>query len=598
MNSTDFLLEVWGLHCKEGDFVCLSSKAPWKDTLLPYDPNLKSAVTKWLSTNSHKDCYFCPLPFTSARRSKTGVARAGMLWSDIDDANPNKVKPSILWESSPGRFQGLWLLPKVVEPSVAAEMSRQMAYYIGADRGGWDLTQVLRIPGTINYKYPSEPQVKLVHFTKSILKSVPKSPLERWRKTIPIKLLRIIEGPATEGKRSDMLWYLEHELCDLGVPLKDVIDILKASSWNKYRGRADEEERFEAERVKIQGDRAETKQETRTESLILTVDSYSDVLSRETQSPGWIVPGFWMKGSHGIIAGEPKSFKTTLILDLMFSVASCTPFLGVHGVQHSGPTLFVQNENADWIIRDKLQKLMVSRGTAGRTRVNGKQVEVNWSRDLPMHFINQQGFTLDDAAYKEALEELIDRMRPAMVVLDPLYLMFSGDVNSAKDLAPVLQWALRIRNEYGCALALVHHYNKGGEGKRAGQRMLGSTTLHGWIESAWYIQAGESTDSVAHVSMEREFRGAGLHPKRDLSIEMGDFGDMKYIITETEDEHHSDDVLLLLEQSTQPLSQSAVSQALGISRRQAKTALDRLVSERLAIKRGERYIGVDNASNG
>lgn len=592
MTPSSFLSAVWKIHCKPGDYVCLSSKKgpSWKDYTFPYDDELPQKITEWIGRHSDKNLYFCPLPFTEPRRSKIKVARSKLLWSDIDDANPHKIEPSILWESSPGRYQGLWILPKEVEPEVAAGMSRQLAYQIGADKGGWDLTQVLRIPGTRNYKYPSEPEVKLVHFTKNILRSLPKSPLEKWRKSIPSKILKIIEGPATVGKRSDMLWYLEHELCDLGIPIKDAVAILKDSEWNKYRGRADEEERFEAEQEKIRESRNETDQTTRTDDLILVVDSFAQVLSRHTQSPGWIIPGFWMKGSHGIVAGEPKSFKTTLIMDLMFSMASLTPFLGVHKVEHGGPTIFIQNENADWIIRDKLQKLQISRGTAGKTKIRGSSLHIEWSRNIPMHFVNQQGFTLDDAAYKEALEELIDRMRPAMIVLDPLYLMFSGDVNSAKELAPVLQWALRVRNEYNCAISLVHHYNKGGEGKRAGQRMLGSTTLHGWIESAWYIQAGEVEDRVAHISMEREFRGAGLHPKKDLSLEMGEFGDMKYIIREEEDTHHDDDVILVLEQTTKPMSQNAIAQALGISRRQAKNALDRLEKEGLVTKKGERYL--------
>jgi len=588
MNSTEFLLAVWKIHCQEGDFVCLSSKKgkTWVDYCFPFNGELSESITNWLSKHEDKNLYFCPLPFSEPRRAKPSVVRSRMLWSDIDGADPHKVEPSILWESSPGRHQGLWVLPQEADPSVAAEQSRQLAYYIGADRGGWDLTQVLRIPGTINYKYPDHPVVKLLYFKpEKILRKLPKSPLERWRKSIPLKLIRMIEGPATEGKRSDVLWYLEHELCDLGIPIDDAIAILQNSDWNKYRGRADEAERFRAEREKIVGDR----EETRVESLILKIEDYSELMGKNRQSPGWMIPGYWMKESHGIIAGEPKSFKTTLVLDMMFSVASNTSFLGVHPVQHGGPTLFVQNENADWIMRDKLQKLSVARGTVGRARVQGQRLNVEWSKKHPMHFINQQGFTLDDASYKEALEDTILQLRPAMVVLDPLYLMFSGDVNSAKDLNPVLNWCLRIRQEYSCAVILVHHYNKGGEGRRSGQRMLGSTTLHGWIESAWYIQAHEPDGPAARVTLDREFRGAGLHPKQDLHIRMGDIGDMAYSIMEEEVSNEGNNIVQLLEQSTEALSKSHMAKALGISRYQVDKLVDKLVQDGILTRRGERY---------
>src|SRR3546814_13518964 len=40
------------------------------------------------------------------------------------------------------------------------ELNRRLTYHVGADHGGWDLTQVLRFPGTKNYKYRSQPKVR------------------------------------------------------------------------------------------------------------------------------------------------------------------------------------------------------------------------------------------------------------------------------------------------------------------------------------------------------------------------------------------------------------------------------------------------------
>ena len=598
--SLQFLMRVWGLQCEPGDYVALSAKGSgWKDTLFAWNDKTSERVESWLETNDGKDLYFCPLPFNEPKRSKASVSRSRLLWSDIDHADPYKVEPSILWESSPGRHQGLWILPKTVLPEEAAEQSRRMAYFIGADKGGWDLTQVLRIPGTHNNKYKEKPLVKLIHFNETkILKQAPQSLLDRWKSTIPRKLLRILEGPAEQGKRSDMLWYLEHELCDLGIPLKDVINILKDSEWNKYRGRADEEERFTSEMEKIKADRGEKQSVTRVESVNFEVVSYSELLSKQATTPGWLVKDFWMKGSHGIVAGEPKSFKSTLAMDMLFSVASDKPFLGQYPVEFGGPVLVVQNENADWIMQDRLEKLAFSRGEVGNIKTGtGRRMRIEWARELPMFFINQQGFTLDDAANKEALEDLIRTLKPVAIKLDPLYLMFSGDVNSAKDLYPVLQWCLYIKQTYNCAVMLIHHYNKGGEGKRGGPRMLGSTTLHGWIESAWYIQVQNALTSSATVTLDREFRGAGLYKKLDVTMKMGGFGEPMYETTtavSTEDggetaEGGEDDILSVIEQSTDLLSKSQVAQKTGISRYKVNKLVDQLTTQNKLYRKGERY---------
>jgi len=65
--------------------------------------------------------------------------------------NPEAISwvPTIAIESSPGRYVGIWLTD---EPA-SEQINRRLTYAIGADRGGWDLTQVLRVPGTISHKY-------------------------------------------------------------------------------------------------------------------------------------------------------------------------------------------------------------------------------------------------------------------------------------------------------------------------------------------------------------------------------------------------------------------------------------------------------------
>jgi hypothetical protein len=596
MNSQEFLLGVWALQCQPGDFVCLSTNSPWKDYSFPYDEHLGDNLDKWLSAHAKKDMYFCPLPFTGPRRSKALVARSRILWSDIDYGDYSKCEPSILWESSPGRFQGIWILPKVVNPDEAAQSSKQMAYFMGGDRGGWDLTQVLRIPGTPNLKYDDHPIVKLTHFTDKILRKVPQSLLDRWRSVIPRKVMRIIEGPAEQGKRSDMLWFLEHELCDLGIPLKDVFSIIRDTEWNKYRGREDENERFESEMEKIRVDRGEKKAETRIESLELQVVNYYDLMASGAHEPGWMVKDFWLKRSHGIIAGEPKSFKSTLCMDMLFSVASGTPFLGLHEVHEQGPVLVIQNENADWIMKDRLGRLAESRGTCGRADYGeaklGGKIYIDWPKRVPLYFVNQQSFMLDDAANKQSLEELIDRLRPVAINLDPLYLMFAGDVNSAKDLGPVLQWCLYIKQTYNCAVILVHHYGKGNGERRGGQRMLGSTTLHGWIESAWYLQTQE-TPGV--ITVEREFRGAGMFPKIDITIDQGT--PLKPIYKTTQSEHTGEAgeedweaaILDLMAASPDLVGLGHVQRALKISNHKAQGILDRMMASQKIIRKGSVY---------
>ena len=92
--------------------------------------------------------------------------------------------------------------------------------------------------------------------------------------------------------------------------------------------------------------------------------------------------------------------------------------------------------------------------------------------------------------------------------------MFEGDINSAKELSPVLQFLLSVRDTYGCSIMVVHHWNKNGSSSRGGQRMLGSATLHGWTDSSLFLSRDDGD-----VVIEREFRSASPGGKLVLQID-------------------------------------------------------------------------------
>src|SRR4030095_13271805 len=72
------------------------------------------------------------------------------------------------WSASPQRYQAWWELDHACSPKGIERLNRQMTYTLGADKSGWDLTQVLRVPGTRNYKYPGGPEVQVVLVTDEI----------------------------------------------------------------------------------------------------------------------------------------------------------------------------------------------------------------------------------------------------------------------------------------------------------------------------------------------------------------------------------------------------------------------------------------------
>lgn len=621
MQEVNFLYKMWGRVCEPGDYVFLSIKSSkWKDSYFQFNSSIKGKIRDWLRQNNPKelDVYFCPLPFSKPERLAKYVKPVNILWSDVDDGDPKKLRPTVLWESSPGRHHALWFIDRKMNAEDASLLNRSLTYHLGADKGGWDLSQVLRIPGTYNHKYKSKPQVKLLHWdekelnAKMIARKV-KHRIEQVeltpdtdsteilnRYSISTKVLNLLHSEAEEGRRSDVLWFLENKLSDAGLSPEEIIAVIKDSDWNKFAGRHDEDHRLknDVSRVieKKMDERERQPKKKVTKISEMRIETFAEVMSNLQSSPGWQVQGFWMKRSHGIVAGEPKSFKSTLVMDMAMSIASGEPFLGKYAIDQQGPVLYIQNENAHWIMKDRFEKMLVNKGLVGKIHRSKDRLQVEWPPEIPFYMINQKNYMINNPEHQAFLEETIARMRPELIVLDPLYLMFDGDIASAQDLFPVLQWLLYIKNEYKCGVLVIHHYNKSGESKRGGQRMLGSTTLHGWVESAWYLQAMPNDgDSEAEVTMEREFRGAGLHQKLDLKITMGDRGVAEYNV-EVIDHVYSDgpgkragpDTIIndikSIVGSRNGVSEAYIEKNTGYNNKQVRESLDVMIGQNLCYR--------------
>ncbi len=98
------------------------------------------------------------------QRIKKQAALVKALYVDGDGATvpENLPAPSAVVRSSPGREQFFWQLTHAIEPARAEQLNKRLAYAMEADKSGWDLTQLLRVPGTPNRKYPDAPAVQLV----------------------------------------------------------------------------------------------------------------------------------------------------------------------------------------------------------------------------------------------------------------------------------------------------------------------------------------------------------------------------------------------------------------------------------------------------
>ena len=138
-------------------------RATIKSNFFAY-PKKAEAAAKWSLEKSEegREVYFCAHLLTDARRIKENAAAVHCLWGDLDGAQvPNgELKPTAVVESSPGHYHVYWRLTDAIPADTAEQLNKRLAHKIGADPSGFDLTQLLRVPGTTNYKYEERPVVE------------------------------------------------------------------------------------------------------------------------------------------------------------------------------------------------------------------------------------------------------------------------------------------------------------------------------------------------------------------------------------------------------------------------------------------------------
>lgn len=502
---------------------------------------LGEEINKLISNSKDYDLYFSPMPYKTPKRGLKSGLDTKYLIQDIDEVELESIdiKPSYYWESSPGKYQGIWELDRYISVEDYTKLNKKLAKVYGFD-DCFDYPHVYRVPGSINHKYRNKPKVSKIKTTNKIYrpKKLDKSLNPEITnevsggRTIPddiLELLGATEIQSTED-RSSTLWYIENSLYDLGFTPGEIIGLVKNSIYNKYQGRADEDKRLHSEILKIISSKVGKQKTNPSQSYSpLKLETFTDVLENHSSFAGWLVEGIWGRKSHGVVAGMPKTFKSTLVHDLAVSIASGKPFLNKFPVLESGPVIIIQNENADYIMKDRTERLLKSKNLITPIKqLGGRKLRITLPEKLPIYFINQQNFSISNEEHRLELENMIEKINPVLVIFDPLYLMFDGEMNSAKELTPVLNWLLTLKKQ--CGVMVIHHYNKNSLMSK-GSRMMGSIVLYGWIESAWYLSKKENEEfefedfndqKTPPIILSREFRMAGSYPDLNISLDLTD----------------------------------------------------------------------------
>lgn len=191
-------------------------------------------------------------------------------------------------------------------------------------------------------------------------------------------------------------------------------------------------------------------------------------------APRWLVEQLWGESSVGMIGGAPKCSKTWLGLDLALSVATGSACLGRYAVPRAGPVLVYLAEDALPLVRERV---------AGMARHRGLDLD-----RVDIHVITVPNLRLDRDPHRARLLETAKRLRPRLLLLDPLVRLHGIDENHATEVAGLLAYFRTLQRQLDLSVMLVHHTRKNATGGvAAGQGLRGSSDLHAFGDSNLYL---------------------------------------------------------------------------------------------------------------
>jgi hypothetical protein len=209
------------------------------------------------------------------------------------------------------------------------------------------------------------------------------------------------------------------------------------------------------------------------ESASLPVVRVGDIRIETTRR--WMIEGLWGASAVGLIGGAPKCCKSWLGLDLAVSVASGTPALGLFRVHEVGPALIYLAEDALAVVRERVENIVSHRCLDLRT--------------ILVHVITVPSLRLDRQADRDRLFQTAARLRPRLLLLDPLVRLHGLNENDASEVSELLSYIRDLQRNLDLSVILVHHTRKNSPaGSQAGQGLRGSGDLHAFGDSNLYLR--------------------------------------------------------------------------------------------------------------
>jgi hypothetical protein len=484
-------------------------------------PALKSTSPAIPELSDELDWYWTPaVSHGENRRVKKGQTSQypaqRVLWADCDDSYDAKLleslRPTFLWETSPGHMQAIWLMSDDIAASEYHKdgLMGMLTQALGADKSGVDVSQLLRVPGTWHHKgKPFKGRVirdtKVVYTRGQILRRVAQG------LGFSGALASELGAEDPYGDRSKLLWKFARRGAELGLPQDLTFKLIKATQWNKWR---DDPDRLKEDIARAYDAQPADKpvepinpiedEEVTEESVgawdMSTVGDFGPVMRKPR---AWVVRDIIPEGGCGLLVAAPKVGKTRIAIEIALGVSTGRKPLGV-AVRKPQPVGFFSLEDGEYLFSTRLDNSLNTDQGRHKYHWDGHITpELEWQAPAPLPLLTRfDPIDLSEGDDMQRLYETIVRYGLKLVILDTLSMSIGkSNVSDQKEMNAILKKLRIIAQTTECAIMFIHHTRKRQfeKGETVQETILGATALHAWCD--FIMSLASPAEDEEHLRM-------------------------------------------------------------------------------------------------
>jgi RecA-family ATPase len=197
--------------------------------------------------------------------------------------------------------------------------------------------------------------------------------------------------------------------------------------------------------------------------------------------------GLMYEGNKVLLYGKYKSMKSMICMRLALNLSQGKPWLGFELPSEGISSMYLQLEMSEPLLQ---QRYLVM--TGGHRKIEMK---------APFHIWTEFFMKLDTDEGLNKLNEQLEKYHPAVLIVDPLYKIMTGNISEAQSVAKMLDGLDTILAEHPkMSMLLVNHTRKSSDGDDnwGSDDMIGSSIFSAWADSIIKIEKSDM-EGVAQI---------------------------------------------------------------------------------------------------